>query len=119
MPTFDLLLTGVLLLAAAAYTWFMVRDIDRAIAPLDDGSPLAFDPLACNITGDPPINPDLADQAHENLFILIPLWRKPPREGSTWSCCRADCRRVHRTRQGAEFCSLMEFDTPSKHPAVD
>ncbi len=109
MPVFDPLLTGVLLLGVAAWTWFFVRDIDKvASSPLDDCWPLVpLDPLTCTISDEPP-----ADRATANLYVVAIQGQE------FWACCTTDCHRVHRTYQGAAFCSLMEFDAPAKHPAV-
>ncbi len=103
MPAADLLLTTVLLGVAAVWTWAFVRNVDRGTLPEDCWPLVPLDQATCTIADEP----DPASRATENLYVVA--------VGSKqfWACATSGCRRVHRTRQGAEFCSLMEFDYPS------
>ncbi len=82
---------------------------------LDDCWPLiTLHPPSCTITDARPADPERADRDTECLVILNPMTTV-----RRWACGRADCSRIHRTPQGAEFCSLTQFDAAPKHPAVE
>ncbi len=78
-----------------------------------------LDPFACEVTAHEAVDPLLVDVATQNLYVLVRNQRRPVHGEVTWLCWTAGCRQVHRTRQGAEFCSMMQLYAESYTRPLD
>ncbi len=118
--TFDDYALTLTLLGTAAFALWIASWVPRLPPEPEEGdcSPLvplghkpthwpSTAPLGYSLTTFDPVEPEPSDLETLRL-MLIRAARDPSRVTVTWLCRTAGCHRVHRTRQGAEFCSMME-----------